>query len=111
MTFPSISALFFVPAFPLDRNNSVLNLFKMDRYHHSSTVGCAYLLEVVSTGSPLPLIGILAVIPIAYWELCLPWSLGFSSGYHQFPTPHPPLLHISVQFPDSMYFSPVSSHT
>jgi hypothetical protein len=41
--------------------------------------------------------------------LSLPWLLGLSSGYPQFS--HLPLLHISIRFPDPLYFSPIPSNT
>jgi hypothetical protein len=58
----------FVPVFPLDRNNSVLKFFKMDGWSLGST-GChVYLLEVISSDSISPLLGISAnVILIESW--------------------------------------------
>ena len=45
----------FVPAFPLDRNNSRLKFLKMGGWPHPSTRDNVYLLEVVSSGSISPL--------------------------------------------------------
>jgi len=65
---------------------------------------------MVSTGSFSPLLGISAnVVPVGFWE-----SLAFlASGtiWWLSPVLHPPLLHNTVQFPDPLYISPVSSHT
>jgi hypothetical protein len=47
MAFPPVIAVF-VPAFPLDRNNSVSKILKMGEWPHVSTWGHVYLLEVVS---------------------------------------------------------------
>ena len=59
----------FVSAFPLDRKNSGSEILLMGRWPHASTRGHVYLLEVVSSGSISPLLGISAkVIPIGSWE-------------------------------------------
>jgi hypothetical protein len=52
---------------------------------------------------------LLVVIPIRSWEPLKSLESGISSGYPQFPIP--PLLHVSVQFPGPLYFSPVPSNT
>ncbi|EDL41692.1 mCG148474 [Mus musculus] len=68
MAFPSVSALFFVPAFPLDRYNSGLKFLRWVG-GPIPTGGCAYPLDMVSTGTISPLLGVLAnVIPIESWE-------------------------------------------
>ena len=57
-----------VPAFPLDRNNSGLKILKMGRWPPTSTGGYAYILEVVSSGSISPQLGISAnIISIESW--------------------------------------------
>ena len=65
---------------------------------------------MVSIVSLSPLLnGSANVIPVVYWE-----SLAFlASGnfWWLLPVSHPPLLHSSVQFPDTLYIFPVSSHT
>ena len=59
----------FPAAFPLDKNNSGLKFLKMGGWPHASTGGHAYLLEVVSSGSISPLLGILVkVILIESWK-------------------------------------------
>ena len=69
MAFPSASVPYFVPVFPLDRNISGLKNAEMGGWPHSSSGDCAYLLEVVSTGSISPLLGISAkVIYDGSWE-------------------------------------------
>jgi hypothetical protein len=68
VAFPSASASIFAPAFPLDRNNSGLKMFRLVNgpFHNW---GHAFLLEMVSSGSLSPLLGILAkVIPTGSWE-------------------------------------------
>jgi hypothetical protein len=58
----------FVPEFPLDRNNSGLNILKMGERHPALIVGHAYILQVVPCSSIFPLLGILAnIIPIEFW--------------------------------------------
>jgi len=42
MAFPSVPALLFVPAFPLDRSNSGLKFSEIGGWSHPSTGGCAY---------------------------------------------------------------------
>jgi hypothetical protein len=66
MAFVSVSVHFFVPVFPLDRNDSGLKIL---RWPHSSIGGHADLLEVASTGSISSLLLISAnVIPVGSWE-------------------------------------------
>ena len=56
----------FVPEFPLDRNNSGSKILKMDGWPHHAIGSHVYLLEVVSSGSISPLLGILVNdVPIA----------------------------------------------
>jgi hypothetical protein len=90
MAFPSISApFFFVPAFPLHRNNTELKTLRW-------------------LGGPIPQLGAMAIwwigslqvvsclcwvfwlmsLPLLPRNLLLPWHLGLSSGYHQLPTSH-----------------------
>lgn len=61
------------------------------------------------------------VLPLLWWAFWVmssplgpgnrlpPWHLGHSCGYPHVPPP--PLLHISVQFSNPLYFFSVSSHT
>jgi len=45
------------------------NIFEKDGWLHPLTGGCAYLLEVASTGYFLPLLGISAnAIPTGFWD-------------------------------------------
>jgi hypothetical protein len=68
MAFPSVSAPLFVPVFSLDRSKSELN-FENGGCPHPSTGGFAYPLEILSTGSLSPLLGISDnIILIAFWE-------------------------------------------
>ena len=110
MAFPSVSAPLFVPVFPLDRSNSGLKFLRW-------------------VGGPIPQLGAmpnlwiwsLQVLSPLCWvfqlmssllgpgRLLLSWHLGLSGCYP--PVPHPPLLYISVQFPDPLYISSISSHT
>ena len=58
----------FVPAFPLTRNISGLKFLEMGGWPLVSTGGHIYLLEVVSSDSITPLLGIsVNVIPIKSW--------------------------------------------
>jgi hypothetical protein len=71
MTFSSVSAplFFFCPCVAFSKNNSGLKMLQVSGWPHPSTGEYAYLLEVVSTGSISPLLGILAnVIPFGSWE-------------------------------------------
>jgi hypothetical protein len=87
-----------------------VKILEMGGWPHPSIKGCVYPLDMVSTGFPFPLLDISAnVIPTGSWE-----PLAFlASGTFLWlpPVSHPPLLHTPVQFPDPLYFSPVSSHT
>ena len=107
----SLSLFFiFVLVFLSDRNIWVNN-FEMGGWTHPSIEdGHANQLEVVSTGFISPLLYISAkVIPIRY---CKPLaSLAFGNFWWLYSVPHPPLLHISVQFPNYMYFFPFPSST
>ena len=63
-----VFATFFVPTFPLDRNNSV-SKFLEGLVAPSLIWGHVYRLEVVSSGSISPLLGISAnIVTIGYWE-------------------------------------------
>lgn len=69
MAFPSISAPLFVPAFPFDKEELWIYNFEVGGWPHLSTGGCAYPLDMVSTGSISPLLDILAkVFPVGSWE-------------------------------------------
>jgi hypothetical protein len=58
----------FVPEFPLDRKNSGLKNLKMGVGSPASAGAHVYLLEVVSSSSISPLLGILAnVVSIESW--------------------------------------------
>jgi hypothetical protein len=66
MDFSSVSAPLFVPAFPLDRRNSGLIFL---RWVIPQPGTMPIQLDIVSTGSILPLLGILAnVLPVGSWE-------------------------------------------
>ena len=61
-------------------------------------------------GSPSPFLGILAnVIPMGFWETTA--FLASGTFCWLLPVLLPSLLHTSVQFPDPLYISFVSSHT
>ena len=67
----------FVPAFPLDRNNSGSKILKMGGWPHASSGNHVYLLEVIRSGSIPQLLGILAkVIPTLFSELLIPQVSG-----------------------------------
>jgi hypothetical protein len=58
----------FVPAYPLDSNDSGLKFLKMYGWLPASTGGHVYLLEVVSSGSIPPQLNITAdVITFDFW--------------------------------------------
>jgi hypothetical protein len=60
MAIPSVSAPLLIPAFPFERRKSGLIFL-----NHISTGGSAYPLDMVSTDSLSPLLGILAkVLPV-----------------------------------------------
>jgi hypothetical protein len=102
--------IFFVPVFPLDKKISGLNKFEMHGWPHPSTGDLAHLLEVVSIGCISSLLGISdKVMDIGSWELLA--SLESGTFYWLHPVPQPPLLHISIQFPDPLFFSPAPSNT
>jgi len=66
----------FVPAFPLDRNNSELKILKMGWWSSASTGGHVYLLELVSSDSTYPLLGIVAkALPIILTLLLRPYCM------------------------------------
>ena len=72
MAFPLVSVLLFVPVFPLDRSNSELKFWRWVGDPHLSIGGCAYLLEVVSTGFLSPL---LVIFSMSHGSLLLTWHL------------------------------------
>jgi hypothetical protein len=61
VAFPSVSVPLFIPVFPLDRNNTGLNFL---RWLCGPTISTShpYPLDMVSRGSPSPLLGIMANI-------------------------------------------------
>ena len=59
----------FDPAFPLGNDISVLKLLRWVDWHHPSTGGHVYLLEVVYPDSISLLLCISAKVPIGSWEL------------------------------------------
>lgn len=82
----------------------------MHEWTHPLTGGHAYLLEVDSIGHLSHLLHILAkVIPFEFWKPFA--SLESWSFLGLLPVPHPPQLYVSIRFPGSEYFSPVSSNT
>jgi hypothetical protein len=106
MAFPSVSAPLFLPVFPFDRSNSELIFFRWVVGHIPQLEGYAYLLDMVSTGSIFPLLGILAIVisvgpslVLVIWDILVAYP----------PVPTPPLLHTSTQIHDPLYFSSVSS--
>jgi hypothetical protein len=100
---------FFDPAFSWVRNNSGLKILEMGGWPHLSNGGHAYLLDMVSAGSPSPLLGISAnVIHIGSWEPLASLASVTSSGYPSSSATSA----TSIQFPDPLYFFPaLSSHT
>ena len=97
-----------VPAFLLDHNNSESNTERSVGGPIPPLESPVHLLEVISSGSISPLLGILAkVIPIETGDLLTSQISG--SFYRFLPPPSPPLqLHISIHFPNPLGFSPVS---
>jgi hypothetical protein len=75
----------------------------MGGWPHPSTGGCAYPLDMVSTGSLSFLLGISANVISGPGNLLLPWHLGLSSGLP--PVPYHPLLYTFIQFSDPLYFT------
>jgi hypothetical protein len=58
MAFPSNSAQFFIPEFPLDINKLEVKFFEMGEWPLFSTGDHIYLLWVVSSGYISPMLGI-----------------------------------------------------
>ena len=84
MAFSSVSAPLFVPVFPLDRENSGLNIYEMGGWSLHSTGGHAHLLDVVSSGSVSLLLDISAnVISIGSRE----HLASLPSGFPKFSPP------------------------
>ena len=87
----------FCPCISFGQEHSWVKNFVMGGWPYPTIRGQAYLLEVLSTGSISPLLCISAkVIPVGSWE---PLT-SLVSGTLQWlsPVPHPPLLHIFIQF-------------
>jgi hypothetical protein len=97
MAFPSFSVPLFVLVFLLDRSNSGLKFWRWVGGSIPELESHAKPLDRVSTGSPAPM-GSLEALAF----------LGSGPSWLLHSVPHPPLLHISVQFPDLLY---ISSHT
>lgn len=106
MAFPSVSAPLFVPEFPFDRRNSGFTFLRWVGspipQHGAVYIHWIWSLQVFSPH----LLGISTnVIPVGSWE-----TFGsLASGTFKWlpPAPHYPLLHISVPFPDPLYFTPL----
>jgi hypothetical protein len=76
MSFPSDSAPLFVLAFPFDRRNSGL-IFEVSGWSHLTTESNAYPVDMVSTVSLSPLLGILAnVLHVGSWETFVSLDFG-----------------------------------
>ena len=81
-----------------------VQIFEFGGWPHPSTGECAYpLCKSLRVLFALSWVFQLMSFPLGSWNLLLPWHLGLSSGYLQFPILH--CLHTSVQFSDPLYFS------
>jgi hypothetical protein len=110
MAFPSVSAPLFVPVFPLDRSYSGLKFLRW----LSGPIpqpGAVRNLWIWSLQVLSPLwLGISAnVIPVGSWEPLA--FLAYGAFWWLPPDPYPPLLHTSIQIPDPLYISTISSPT
>ena len=100
----SLDCLFyFCPCISLKQEQFWVNTFEMGGQQHSSTGDHVYLMEVVSSDSISPLLGISS--PLGPGSLSHSWCLELSRG-SLFPPPH--MLHISIHSPGLPGFSPVS---
>ena len=107
MAFPLVSALLFVPKFPLDRNNSGLKFVRwVDGSIPQLEALPIYWWWSLQVLSPLCWVFWLMSTLLGPGNLLVPWSLELSSG-----SPFPSELHISIHSPDPLDFSPISSHT
>ena len=112
MVFPSVSALHFAPPpFPLDRNNSGLKCLRWIGgpipQLGAVPIHWIWTLQVLS---PLCWVFWLMSSPSGPENLLLPWHLGLSSGYPQFPIPHcytPPFNFLTLcTDPAPLFFPP-----
>jgi len=110
MSFLSVTVPFFFFCLCLSFGTFWVKNIEISGLPHSSTGGRAYLLKVISIGHISSVLHILAkTIPVGSWEHLA--SLASGTFYLVPSVPHPSLLNISIQFPDPLYFSPVSSNT
>ena len=96
MAFPSVSALLFFPAFPLDRRNSGLNFEKGWGGSNPQLVAIPNLWIWSLLISPLGWAFQLMSSQFCLESLLLSWHQGLSVGYPQFPTSpcYPPLFNL-----------------
>jgi len=65
----AVSVPFFCLCLSFGQEHFWVKNFEISGWPYPSTGVCAFLLKVVSTGSPSPLLGISAnVIPVGFWE-------------------------------------------
>ena len=88
MAFPSVSALLFFPAFPLDRRNSGLNFEKGWGGSNPQLVAIPNLWIWSLLLSPFGWAFQLMSSQLCPESRLLPWHQGLSVGYPQFPTSH-----------------------
>jgi hypothetical protein len=98
MVFPSVSIWLFVPIFPLDMRNSEIKLWRwvappLNQRPMPNLWKCFDRISLFS----------------GPWEA--PTFLTSETFCWIPPVHHPQLLHISVQFPDPLYISSITSHT
>jgi hypothetical protein len=106
----SVSVPLFVPVFPLDRSNSGLIFGRWVGGHIPQTGAVPNLwIWSVQVLSPFCWVFQLMASSLGPGSLLFSCLLGLSGGYPL--VPHTPLLRISIQFPDPLYVSLVSSPT
>jgi hypothetical protein len=94
---------FFIPEFPLDKNNSELKILRW-RADPIPLLGTMWSLQILSHHCRL------IPSPMGPGSLSHLWPLGLSSGFLP-PFSNPTLLHISIHSLGLLDFFPVSSHT
>jgi hypothetical protein len=114
--FLSLCSIFFVPKFPLDRNNLGLNILGwvggLIPPLEVMSIYVRWSLQVLSPCCWDCWVFQLMSSPLGPGSLSHLWCLGLSSGSTPpTPVPHTSLLHISIHSPGPEELSHVSSHT
>jgi hypothetical protein len=101
----------FAPVFPLDRNNSGLNFLRWVSVPSPQLrITPAYWGWPLTVLSPLCWEFQLMSSTLGPESLLYPWCLGLFSGSPPLSYPSP-LLHVSIDSPGPLVFSPIFSHT